>query len=151
MRGKTNTEQHKNDIDKLNGFLKGEIAAVETYEQAMDAVDDSATRIELDKMRASHALRVAKLKSHINGLGGVPEISSGAWGAFAKTVEGGAKLFGEGLAVSTLEEGEDYGKKMYNKGIDDLSDGTAAFVRAEIVPEQTRTHDHMSVLQNQVG
>jgi len=150
MNGKTNTDQHKDDVNKLNGFLRGEIAAVETYEQAMDAVNDAKTRSELDKMRASHALRVAKLKSHINGLGGVPEHSSGAWGAFAKTVEGGAKIFGEGLAVSTLEEGEDYGKKMYREGLDDLSSGTAAFVRAEIVPEQNRTHDHLSILQEQV-
>lgn len=150
MRGKTNTEQNKQDIDKLNGFLRGELAAVETYEQAMDALEDGGVKVELDQLRASHVERVTKLKSQINRLGGVPEHSSGAWGTFAKAVEGGAKIFGQSQAVSTLEEGEDYGKDMYEDGVSDLSADSAAFIRAEIMPAQRRTHDRLAVIQERV-
>lgn len=133
------------DIDKLNDFLKSEIAAVETYGQAIEKTGQSSTVVQrLVELRQSHAGRARLLKERIVALGGVPAEGSGVWGGFAKLVEGGAKTFGEKAALSALEEGEDKGLKEYRDEIEDLSDATRQFVASMILPEQQRSHDTLS-------
>src|SRR5262245_50542913 len=98
----------KSSIDQLNSFLRGEMAAVETYQMALDKLDRStASFSELEANLRSHQERCDLLRSAIIQLGGTPSDSSGPWGVFAKTVEGAAKPFGERAAVAALEEGED--------------------------------------------
>jgi len=138
---------NERDIDQLNSYLKGERSAVETYDQAIDKMDDHGVRVQLQQLRDSHQQRVQKLVQRISMLGGEPADDSGVWGAFAKLVEGGAKIFGKGAAIATLEEGEDHGKKDYSRDLDKLSPSTRQFVQSEIVPEQMRTHDAMSALK----
>lgn len=143
--------QRERDIEKLNSFLRGELSAVETYNQAIAKLDDDpAMRQRLQALRESHSRRVQQLSSMISSLGGQPDTSSGVWGGFAKLVEGGAKLFGKSAAVAALEEGEDHGKRLYRDNVDELSPETRAFIRSQIMPEQQRTHDTLSSLQRQV-
>ena len=110
-------------------------------------MDDHGVRVQLQQLRDSHQQRVQKLVQRISMLGGEPADDSGVWGAFAKLVEGGAKIFGKSAAIATLEEGEDHGKKDYARDIDKLSPSTRQFVQSELVPEQMRTHDAMSALK----
>jgi uncharacterized protein (TIGR02284 family) len=142
----TNKDQ---DIKKLNSLLRGEIAAVETYGQCIEKMKDSATVAELRALQSSHQLRVHELRQQIIALGGQPEQGSGAWGAFAKLVEGGAKVFGESAAISALEEGEDKGKRDY-ADLDDLSPSVRNFVQRVLVPEQRRTHDALSQIEHRM-
>lgn len=143
--------QREQDIDKLNSFLRGELSAVETYNQAIAKIDDDpAIRQRLQTLRDSHSARVQQISSMISALGGKPDTSSGVWGGFAKLVEGGAKIFGKSAAVAALEEGEDHGKRLYSDNIDELSPDTRAFIRSQVMPEQQRTHDALAALQRQV-
>lgn len=137
---------NERDIDQLNSYLKGERSAVETYDQAIEKVE-GALKLQLRPLRDSHQHRVQKLAARIAMLGGEPADGSGVWGAFAKLVEGGAKVFGSGAAIATLEEGEDHGKKDYARDLDDLTPATRQFVQSELVPEQQRTHDALSALK----
>ena len=82
-------------IDQLNSFLRGEISAVETYRQAMEKVKDVRAVTTLEECQTSHARRVANLREFITRLGGTPSTDSGAWGSFAKLVEGSAAAFGD--------------------------------------------------------
>jgi uncharacterized protein (TIGR02284 family) len=144
-------DQREQDIDKLNSFLRGELSAVETYNQAIDKLDDDpAMRQQLQTLRDSHSARVRQLSSMISNLGGKPDSTSGLWGGFAKLVEGGAKIFGKSAAVAALEEGEDHGKRLYKDNVDELSPEARSFIRSQIMPEQQRTHDTLSALQKQV-
>src|SRR5690606_11652226 len=99
----------KDDVKQLNSFLRGELSAVETYDQALDKVDNAVAATILRENKASHATRVSLLEGEVRRLGGKPSEGSGTWGSFAMAVEGGAKLFGESAAVAALEEGEDDG------------------------------------------
>lgn len=100
----------KSSVDQLNSFLRGEMSAVETYQQAIDKLEPSSTsRDQLLVNLKSHQDRVMMLRDAITELGGTPAEGSGPWGAFAKVVEGGAKAFGDKAAVAALEEGEDHG------------------------------------------
>lgn len=136
-----NTEQ---DIKQLNSFLRGELAAVETYQQCLEKVESESIRSQLLSLQESHRARVILLKERIVALGGQPEQSAGAWGSFAKAVEGGAKVFGAAAAVSVLEEGEDLGLSDYQKELENLSPRERLFVESQLLPEQQRSHDILS-------
>jgi uncharacterized protein (TIGR02284 family) len=136
--------------DTLNGFLRGELSAVETYRQAMEKVSDATLRPTLEQNSQSHQDRAAKLRNRIAQLGGKPADGSGAWGSFAKLVEGGAKAFGAKAALAALEEGEDHGLRMYKDDLDRLDTSTRAFVEGELLPAQQRSHDAMSALKHSV-
>lgn len=135
-------------VDTLNGFLRGEISAVETYRQAIERLAGSATVPQLEACQRSHEQRVTKLQYQVARLGGEPANDSGAWGAFARLVEGGAKAFGERAAVAALEQGEDHGLKLYRDDLDKLDATARAFVETDLLPAQEETHRSMSTLKH---
>src|SRR5262245_5223780 len=107
-------------IDQLNSFLRGEMAAVETYRDALTKISDLRERRELEECMRSHDRRVQMLRDRILELGGTPADSSGPWGTFANAVEGSARLFGDKAAIAALEEGEDHGLKDYRTDLGKL-------------------------------
>lgn len=137
----------ENTVHVLNSFLRGEIAAVETYRQALDKVKAAPVRTQLQDCMMSHARRVDTLRQAIESMGAKPAEGSGIWGTFAKAVEGSAKVLGEKAAVAALEEGEDHGRNEYRQELDRLDDTTRAFVQTRIMPEQERTHSALSSLK----
>lgn len=144
-------EYNSRDIDKLNSFLRGELSAVETYNQAIEKLADEPAIVQrLRSLRDSHSARVSELSTRITALGGEPDDTSGAWGGFAKLVEGGAKLFGKSAAIAALEEGEDHGKRLYEDNLDELSEHIKEFIRSQIMPEQRRTHDALAEIKRQM-
>jgi demethoxyubiquinone hydroxylase (CLK1/Coq7/Cat5 family) len=134
-------------VDVLNSFLRGEISAVETYRQALDKLRDKPESSTLNDCLRSHEQRVSLLKSEIRDRGGEPAEGSGPWGAFAKLMEGGAKLFGAKAAIAALEEGEDHGRDDYKRDVPKLDPEARAFAQQELVSEQLRTHQAMSSLK----
>ncbi|NVB81179.1 MAG: DUF2383 domain-containing protein [Kofleriaceae bacterium] len=144
----------KSSVDQLNGYLRGELSAVETYRMALDKLDaNSPARFELESAKQSHMQRVTLLKDAIMQLGGKPVEGSGPWGAFAKAVEGAARVFGDKAAIAALEEGEDHGLKDYKDGIEDkdLDAQSRSIVVTELLPEQQRTHGRLSALKKQLS
>ena len=142
-----NTTQDKT-VATLNGFLRGEISAVETYRQALDKLQSSPARMELEECRRSHAQRVERLRQEVVRLGGTPEEDSGTWGAFAKLVEGSAMVMGEKAAISALEAGEDRGLKLYRDEIEKLDPTARSVIESEVLPAQERTHQSLSTLKH---
>ena len=143
----------KTSVDELNKLLRGELSAVETYQMAIDKLDDNSPACdELEACMASHQSRAMMLRDHILALGGEPAGSSGPWGAFAKAVEGTAKIFGEKAAIAALEEGEDHGVSDYKRELDDkdLDVQTRSIVVAELMPAQQQTHARLSALKKRI-
>jgi uncharacterized protein DUF2383 len=140
----------KSSVDKLNEFLRGEMSAVETYQMALDKLEGtSAARDELIINLKSHQDRVISLQDAIAALGGTPAQSSGPWGAFAKLVEGAAKVLGEKVAIDALEEGEDHGLKDYRKDLSELDNRTRQIVGGMIAMQQ-QSHDRLSALKRRM-
>lgn len=144
------TADRNNDIKQLNSFLRGELSAIETYGQAIEKVDDASVLEILRRNVESHQWRANALRQRVRSLGGEPSEESGAWGAFARAVEGGAALLGTSAAVAVLEEGEDHGLADYRRDASELSPATRQFVQQELLPMQQRTHDSLSVLKSQL-
>ena len=136
------------DIDQLNSFLRGELSAVETYQQCIDKMSDRNIVAQLRSLQESHRRRAELLTDRVRMLGGKPAQGSGVWGSFAKVAEGSAKLFGESAAVSALEEGEDHGRDDYRRDVEKLSPTERNFIESEILPEQQRTHDALTRIES---
>jgi len=139
-----------NDVKHLNSFLRGEISAVETYNQAIKKLgSEPSISSKLEGARNSHQQRVEVLREEISRLGGEPAEGSGVWGAFARLTEGGAQVLGKQAAIAALEEGEDHGRDDYKRDIEDLSPEGRRLVQSKLLPEQLRTHDTLSQLKKQ--
>jgi uncharacterized protein (TIGR02284 family) len=139
------------NVEQLNSFLRGEISAVETYRQALDALKTSAYAPNLAECKQSHEQRVAILSQEIRRLGGQPAESSGAWGSFAKLVQGGAAALGEKTAISALEEGEDHGNADYRRDITKLDGEARSIIEQQVMPLQLRSHANMSALKKRLS
>ena len=138
------SQSRETDIKQLNTFLQDEKAAVETYQQCVEKMDDAEIAAELVALQKSHQQRAGLLSNKVKELGGTPESKSGMWGSFAKLVEGSAKAFGKKTALSALEEGEDRGRDSYQSKTRDLSPECQSFINTMILPEQHRSHDELN-------
>jgi uncharacterized protein (TIGR02284 family) len=131
----------EHDVETLNSLLRGEISAIETYRQALEKLDGSRESAELRKIHDEHIAAANALRGHIHQGGGQPDKGSGAWGAFAKAVEGTAKLFGNAAAMKALKEGEKQGVSDYESALDDkeLPAACRQLIQTQLLP-QTRAH-----------
>src|SRR5690606_31544821 len=84
--------QTEHCIDICNSLLRGEISAVETYTQAIEKFRDEPEVSLLEDIRRDHVESANRLRQNIHTMGGQPSNDSGAWGTWAKGVEGAAKL-----------------------------------------------------------
>lgn len=132
---------HAPHLDTLNGLLRGELAATETYQQALEQIDTEHGAQQLAQIRDEHSEAVSLLRKHIREFGGDPETSSGTWGTLVKAVEGTAKLFGNSAALAALKQGEETGLSTYERlaADDRLPHACKTMISGVLVP-RTRAH-----------
>jgi len=136
------------DIDDLNSCLRGELAAGETYRQALEksraefASDPKFQQLE--KMMRNHEQAATLLQSLVRQNGGTPDTDSGAWGTWANTVMGAAHLLGDRAALKALKEGEESGIKQYRALIDGTD--TPADVRDAAMKLKKQGKEHCTRL-----
>lgn len=144
-------------VRQLNSFLRGEISAAETYRMAVDKLDQSDKSVAMSGVgllrgiQEEHDRAAATLRERIHELGGEPSDSSGAWGAWAATVQGTMNLLGDTSALKGLKEGEEHGLKDYQAGIDDIDPASAQLIQNQLIPAQQRHIGLLDQLMNTVG
>jgi len=102
----------------LAELLRGELAAVETYEQALAAVNGAPLGTRLQLFHDEHVRAVAVLRGALAQYTTDMPTSSGPWGTFAKAIEGAAKLLGNTAAMRALKSGEEHGVKEYEQALE---------------------------------
>lgn len=137
---------HAASIDRLNTLLRGELAAVETYDQVLLKFPDCPVS-ELLENCTCHRNRVPVLTERVHQLGGMPATTAGSWGVLANLTEAGAKILGKDAAISALELGEDRGLDDYRKCLEELDPISAETVRRDLLPDQERTHARVAQLR----
>jgi hypothetical protein len=137
------------DIDALNALLRGEVAAVETYDQVIPKFDGQPQAAELQRIRSEHADAAEILRDRVRHFGGDPAETSGAWGKFTAAVTGTAKIFGAAAALGALKQGEDYGIGQYENALADPEIDTAdkALIRDQLLP---RCNRHVADLERMI-
>ena len=133
------------DTDALNELLRGEISAVETYDQALGKLSGKPAAEPLQRIRSEHVRVVGELKHQITQQGGEPRTSSGPWGVFANAVTGAAKLLGPETVLAALKKGEQHGIKEYEEVLsrDKVSESCKAMIRTKYL---TKCHQHCTEL-----
>lgn len=132
-------------INVCNSLLRGELSAVETYSLAINRYAGKPAIGELQRIRSEHALSAARLSQNVRDMGGTPDEDSGAWGMFAKAVQGAANLFGADSALESLQRGEEKGRSDYRAAIenDDVMPSCKEMIRSELLP---RVDHHIATL-----
>jgi hypothetical protein len=145
------TDLWHQSIDQLKSFCRGEMSAVEAYEQAIAVTKDPRLLQTFRRNWSSHQRRVALLCQRIRALGGDPPQGSGPWGTFVKAVEGTAAAVGERPALSMLEQGEGHGLRDYKSDRANLDLESRRLVDEKLVPEQVLTQTALTDLERSVS
>ena len=153
----TTTGDPSEAVRQLNSFLRGEISASETYRMALDKLADNEKTAAvaniglLREIQDEHSRAAQTLRDRIQELGGEASDSSGAWGAWAQSVQGTMNLFGDESALKSLKEGEEHGLKDYQAGLDDIDASSQQLVQNQLIPAQQRHINLLDQLMSSVG
>lgn len=135
-------------VEDLNALLKGELTAVETYNQALPKVENKEIASVLSDCLASHQARVGKLSDAIRDFGGTPDSDTGVWGSWAKMLSGSAATFGDDATVAALEQEEDAQASDYEWRLVKMHGEHRNLVKNELMPEQQRYRSMLANLLN---
>ena len=141
------------NIETLNKFLKDELSATETYQQALDKLGEEAGPSESEDLvpiYEAHKEAVSSLQALISRLGGTPCEDSGAWGTWAKIVQGGANMLGKEVALKSLQGGEKSGAEAYEEALQEteLSSDIRSLIETKLLPAQQA---HIRTLDRLLG
>lgn len=118
----------------LNTLLRGEIAAVNSYDLARKKFATDAAIKTIDKILFNHKSNVDFLKKKIFSKNETPSTNTGAWGLAVELIIKSTKFLGETPLIMALREGEDLGLKDYK------------YFLSSNVPENKSIH----VIKNQI-
>ncbi|MGJ0515512.1 MAG: DUF2383 domain-containing protein [Methylomicrobium sp.] len=110
------------NIDKVEKLLKNELAAAETYHQALEKFEEEAQSNEINSLQPiyeEHTEAVSELQEKIQQLGATPPTGSGLWGSWSEALMGGAKLIGKDAMLNALLAGEKSGLDDYQDAAED--------------------------------
>ncbi|MDI1230659.1 MAG: DUF2383 domain-containing protein [Methylobacter sp.] len=136
------------NIKKIDKLLKDELAATETYQQALDKFREDVVLGESEYLMPiyeNHKDAVSSLQAEISQLEGTPSEGSGVWGTWAEIVQGGANLFGQKAILTVLLEGEKLGVESYDEALQDpdLPSAVRSLIETKLLPAQ---HAHIRTL-----
>lgn len=138
----------ENKSNYLNKILRGEISAVEAYEQVIPTFEDEGDRFRLSGIRNEHSRNIEKLKVLIENTRFAPEEDSGAWGKFVSTFMGSAKIIGNTAILNALIGGEEHGLTLYRNSLEHhLTEEEKNVIFKDIIPSLNR---HVVSLENMV-
>jgi CBS domain-containing protein len=126
-------------------LVKDELAAAETYKQALEKVGAGPAGPDLMRIEAEHEEAARLLQKRMRDMGRTPPDKPGLWGAFAEAVQGAAKLFGAKAAIKALKEGEEHGIHDYEDALEDerVPAEVKELISTTLLP---RTRAHLPVL-----
>lgn len=121
----------------IEELLRGELAAVETYEKALEQVFSDPAGAKVRTIHADHVRAVYVLRERLAIYTEEDVTSSGAWGTFATAVETAANLLGHGPALRVLQEGEAHGIRRYEEALEQraVDAKTKLLIREELLPK----------------
>jgi hypothetical protein len=125
------------DLEALNTLLRGELSAVETYDQAIAKFEKEPIATELHHIRDAHQHSVVALRERVVHFGGTPSEGSGAWGAFATAVTEAARVIGPATLLAALKQGEQHGINQYESALNNpgIDPGCKDLIRSDLLPK----------------
>jgi hypothetical protein len=117
------------DTEALNTLLRGELAAIESYAQAISAFEGQRAAVELHRLRDAHAEAAGVLRELIVRFGATPADGSGPWSSFTTAL-------GPATVLRALHEAEQHAVGEYEAVLTgDRTDPDAAqVIRTQLLP-----------------
>jgi len=135
-------------VDWLNALLCDELAAVETYMEALAERRSPFFGVELWKCKRSHEVRVRVLQAKIASLGGRPTTAWGLKEIVERMVDLSATEFDDEMVISALAAGEDQLLQGYHARIPRLDREARSFVERNLLPAEEYTHEALRALMD---
>ncbi len=136
-------------VETLKYLHRGEIAATETYVQALDKLENDSDTSVLKSIRDDHRDFANELRKYIHEVGDEPDHTSGAWGYWTKFIQGGAQIFGKAVALKALNEGEKHGVNSYETALHEpIPQECKAVIRHTLLP---KTKEHVDTLERMMS
>jgi hypothetical protein len=129
-------------LETLVAFLRSEMYAVKTYDDAVQRVSNAKLRDELSRLRNSHFARALLLRERIDEFGGTTDCGDvSPWGAFAAARTHLTNASDDMEALLALEEGEAWGVRDYEIDLDAVEAHLRHEIGRIVIPEQRRTRE----------
>ena len=139
-------KNNNEEAGDLSTLVKGELAAVQTYKQALEKVAGrESVGTELRRLETDHEEALSVLQGHMTSVNAEVPTDAGLWGEWSKAVEGTAKMFGDKAAIKALKEGEEHGVHIYEDALRNqtLDAQIRGIIRSKLLP---KTKAHIPVL-----
>ena len=133
-------------IAALNGLLRGEISAAQTYRDVIEkmAAHAAAPVDVLGGMRAEHDRAAGLLRGRVVALGGEPSPDAGLWGKWEHVLQSALSLLGGDTGgVRAVHEAEEHGLSDYQSALNAVDDVSARLIQDQLMPAQER---HLATL-----
>jgi hypothetical protein len=136
-------------VEDASRLLRGEIAAIEAYDQVIEKFRTDPAAKRLQSFRDEHDRAAKFWRDEILAKGMAPDEDSGPWGQVVFAVVAAAKLFGEASALQALKSGENHGLSEYKEFLrrDDLPARLKQKMREDFIPLQERHIASLEVIQ----
>jgi hypothetical protein len=130
----------------LNTLLRGELAATQTYQEAMDVLHDAPGAMDLRRLHDEHREAANTLRLQIREVGGEPQHSAGPWGAWVGIVDETARTLGARTAAQALKQGEELGVIDYEAALlnENLSTECKTLIHECLLPH---AREHLATLE----
>jgi hypothetical protein len=133
------------ETNLLNPLLREKLAAVETYTQAVDQLDDKQLVKSLRKIRDTHSTNLQKLLNKVVELGETPSESAEAWDAYSSVVGNPTQEIAPETVISALRHGEEISITECEDALknSELHPDCHRLIETELLPA---CHDHLKEL-----
>lgn len=120
----------------LNQLLRGELSAVETYDQAIEKFAREPEALAFIEIRDRHCISVEQIRGKIELLAGAPSESSGPWGVVVNTAQATANMLGKDSALEMLKRGEVHGVREYEAALSnsEMEEESRELIRSVLLP-----------------
>jgi hypothetical protein len=134
-----------NKTEPLNRLIRGEMAAVDTYNQALETVMNEPFASDLHAIMVEHRTAAQVLRQHVNRQGGMPASSPGTWGGRDLALESVSPPVALAATFKVLMEGEAGGVREYEQALQErcLDPQSRSLISSVLIP---RTRSHISIL-----
>jgi hypothetical protein len=138
------------EIDTLNSLLRCQLAAIETYDRAINKLEDQHVLADLQAIREEHLLAETLLREVVLELGGEPVDASEPWSACSAAITGAEKVIGPATALAALKQGEEHSINEFEDSLkhENMNVESKNLIRSNLLPTSRK---HVAELNRLMG
>lgn len=124
-------------MQQLNKVLRGELSAVEAYNQIIEKFANDPQVQKLSEIKTEHEDSIRILRVMVAQEGALPADEPGFWGKVVANILAAGRLFGDVATLKMLRQGEEFGLHQYKALLkENLSSNDLSIIQNKFIPRQ---------------